>query len=309
MAVSTSGNQIYKEQVVNDVLVYKEDTYGYAQYLKEKELYHTAYKGYQKQLAAFESLPSFLQKEENKPEEPKLPDMKDYFLLPLEGLRILDVSVSEKTKMTSSPIETGVEITDFKIRMPVEIKIKGICDNLREAKDLKIETTSDKFAKVTDYIPVVGGMINSIASGVYDAVMGYEYTQSLQVLTRARAVYANIHNMLMNKSFNDNFGEVWKTSNLPEGYTIATKGAIYQNMMLESAEQLNDAEHLMVIPVTLNFKEVILASTAGSDNIVSGNDQDGPLTMSGNIKSTGIVGAFKEGGFMAGTIETINTIL
>lgn len=296
MAVTQTGVQIYKEQVVNDVLIYKEDTYGYAQYLKDKERYHAEYQKYQKDLAKYES--GLFKKKGDKPKEPKQPQPKDYFTLPLEGLRIIDVSVSEKTKMTSSPIETGVEITDFKVRLPVEIKIKGICDNLREEKN-QVESAVDTRDRNSVDVPIIGGMISSITNGIANTVMGYDYEQTLMVLTRARAVYANIHNMLMNKSFSE---KTWEYSTAPECYTIATKGAIYQNMMLENAEQLNDAEHLMVIPVTLTFKEVILASTAGSDNVVPSNDQDGPLTMSGAIKSTGLWGSIKDFGASVGSI-------
>lgn len=298
MAVTTSGNQILKEQVVNEVLVYREEGGDYARYLAALDQYYGKMKKYQSDIAKYNSK---IIKIGDPPTPPSKPEPKNYFTMPLRGLRIIDVSVSEKTKMTSSPIETGVEITDFKVRMPVEIKIKGICDNLREEKN-QLEADTDTRDRNSVDIPIIGGAISAITNGIANTVFGYDYEQTLVVLTRARAVYASIHAMLMDKHYVRGVRH-WddRVGNLPEFYTIATKGVIYKNMILESVEQLNDAEHLMVIPVTLNFKEVILASTAGEDNVVPGNNQDGPLTMSGSIKSSGLWGSIKDLGASVGS--------
>ena len=81
----------------------------------------------------------------------------------------------------------------------------------------------------------------------------------------------------------------------PKTYTISSKGAVYSNMILESAEQLNDAEHLMVIPVTLKFKELIIAGTDTEDNVIPAEDQDGPLVMSGYLKKNSWLESLREG--------------
>ena len=66
-------------------------------------------------------------------------------------------------------------------------------------------------------------------------------------------------------------------------YTIGTKGAVYSNMVLADVDQLNDAEHLMVIPVTLHFKELIVAGSTDDYQPVL-DEQNSNLKMSGYLK-------------------------
>lgn len=276
------------DEVVNKVVVYDFYTHRYAQLQKE---YLDEYREYVDNLETQGNW--FFQEQAGYVEEPIPPEPPTNAL---EGLNILDVTVQESTKMTSNPVETGVEIVDCKVRMPVTITIKGICDNKRGGSDTTKDTrygapgtASEGFAAGVAKVPFAGGTINNIVGSVVNNVMGYEYEQEETVLTRARMVYERIHQMLKDRSVDPRF-------NSPNTYTISTKGAIYSNMVLESAEQLNDAEHLMVIPVTLKFKELILAGGTEEDNVIPSEDQDGPLTMSGYLKKNSWLDNAKEFG-------------
>ena len=286
--MATASTRIMMDEVVNKVVVYDFYTHRYAQLQKE---YLDEYKEYVDNLETQGNW--FFQEQAGYVEEPIPPDPPTNAL---EGLNILDVTVQESTKMTSNPVETGVEIVDCKVRMPVTITIKGICDNKRGGSDTTKDTrygapgtASEGFAAGISKVPFAGGAINNIVGSVVNNVMGYEYEQEETVLTRARMVYSRIHQMLKDRSVDPRF-------NSPNTYTISTKGAIYSNMVLESAEQLNDAEHLMVIPVTLKFKELILAGGTEEDNVIPSEDQDGPLTMSGYLKKNSWLDNAKEFG-------------
>ena len=132
-----------KEMVVNDVVVLDYSAGDYADYLKKKA-------EYEKDIIETQ-------------EPPKEPEIKNA----LEGLRIMDVNVQSQTNLTKSPIETGVHITDSKVRMPIRVSIKAICDNLRG----ELETTKDTRSNIDVGIPIVGGAINSVVNGVVDTVM------------------------------------------------------------------------------------------------------------------------------------------
>ena len=282
MAANATTVQIGMSEVVNDVVVYGYDKSEYAQYLADYAKYEDALVQYMLDNAGVP--------EDEIEEEPPTPPAVD---LPLYGLNIIDIHVTEDSKLTSSPIETGVEVSDFKVRQPIVITIKGICDNLRGGQQTTKDTRygakgqpSESFAEKMNYIPIVGSGINNIVGGVANAVGGYEFEQTETILTRARRVYESIHKMLRETK------TVEATGN-PKTYMIGTKGMMYSNMVLENVEQLNDAEHLMVIPVTLKFKELIIVGTDEDDNTIPRNDQEGPMTMSGYIKKN----SWAEGGF------------
>lgn len=248
-----------KEMVVNDVVVLDYSAGDYADYLKKKAEYEKDIADYYNSIERIETQ-----------EPPKEPEIKNA----LEGLRIMDVNVQSQTNLTKSPIETGVHITDSKVRMPIRVSIKAICDNLRG----ELETTKDTRSNIDVDIPIIGGAINSVSNGVVDTVMGYEFETKQKILTMARGVYANIQKMLNDKT---------RVNGRPKTWIVSTKGAIYQNMTLQSVDQLNDAEHLMVIPVTLNFEELILVGDDEKDSVFL-SDDDSPLEISGSLKKGNI---------------------
>lgn len=236
--------QVFKSDVVNDVVVLDYSANEYAEYLKQKQGSEEYFRN--------------------------PPEIKNA----LEGLRIMNVQSSDQSNLTRSPIETGVQISDSKVRMPRKISIKGICDNIRG----EIITTKDTRSKINVGIPIIGGAINSVANGVVDSVMGYEYETTQQILTRARSVFKKIHKMYMDKT---------RINGSPKTWIISTKGSVYNNMILQSIEQLNDAEHLMVIPVTLNFEELMMVGQDTNDNVFL-SDDDSPLSMGGSMKKGSI---------------------
>lgn len=241
---------VLKGEVVNDVVVLNYSSGEYAQYL-------AAYKEYEDFISPVSEDLSEM------PDPPKIENA-------LEGLRILDVSVNEQSNITRSPIESGANISDSKIRMPRKITIKGICDNMRGP----IVTTKDTRSSFDSGIPLIGGAINSVVNGVVDTIMGYEFETEQEILTVARSVYAKIHKMYTDKSM---------PNGRPKTWIISTKGAVYDNMILQSVEQLNDAEHLMVIPVTLHFEELMMVGEDQTDGVYL-DELTSPIKMSGYRK-------------------------
>lgn len=250
-SVTNSGNYILMEQVVNKVYVYNS---GFVVASEDDEGEYTI--SYAEQ---------------------------NFYQNALEGLRIIDVQVTESSKLTQSPLETGVYVNDFKVRMPRKVTIKGICDNLRgemQIEDGRFDLASTTVGGYINKIPIAGGAITSIANGIVNEIAGYEYETTQKILSTARTVYRKINDMFTDTSQIDAAGT---GMTLPKTWTIATKGAIYTNMILENVEQLNDAEHLMVIPVTLTFVELIMPGL-NRDVLFPANDQDADLEMSGHQK-------------------------
>lgn len=136
----------------------------------------------------------------------------------LEGFRILSVNVIEKSTMIESPVESGIRVVDNKVIMPVKIQVSGICDNVRG--NIKLDEETNKITQ--------------------------------DISTSAKDVYSTIYAMLREKDFEETDNGI-----RPKTYTIATKGLIYRNMILTEVSQVNDAEHLLVIPVTLTFTELL----------------------------------------------------
>ena len=109
--------------------------------------------------------------------------------------------------------------------------------------------------------------------------MGYEFETRQKILTTARKVYENIDKMYRQTEKDENDLE----SKL---YTISTKGMVYGNMVLVDVEQLTDAEHLLVIPVTLVFEELLMP---GGKSIFPLNEQDSEMEMGGSLKKGNIL--------------------
>ena len=188
---------------------------------------------------------------------------------PLDGLRIMDVSVQEQANIIKSSVESGIRISDNKVRMPTVITITGICDNKRgPIVEVKKPAKTD-------------GIFGSIVDNVRNSIQGYEAETQQQLLSRAKKVYENIDKMFREKELVDVNG-----STRPKTYTISTKGRIYPNMILSSIRQLNDAEHLMVIPVTIVFEELIFIDNS---NIMPYSPQDGEIVMGGSMKKNDII--------------------
>ena len=283
MANTVTSTRVMKSDVVNDVIVYNYDADEYAEYVLSVERYKQELEEYQQRMIDIfaNSTPDGSNSQEP-PEPPEQPEVENA----LDGLEILDVHVTESSKMTSSPVESGIEVCDFKVRMPRTITIKGICNNRRgkstTTKDTRYGaagTDSAGFAAGVDRVPLVGGAINSVIGGVVNEVMGYEYEQSEDILTVARRVYASIQYMLRDENRLKYKDGVY----VSKTYTIGTKGAVYSNMVLADVDQLNDAEHLMVIPVTLHFKELIVAGSTDDYQPVL-DEQNSNLKMSGYLK-------------------------
>ena len=202
---------------------------------------------------------------------PQPPEIQE----PLRGLRIMKCDVKEHAELNKSPVESGYRICDNKILTPRRITITGICDNLRG----ELETVKDTRSKIDLDIPLVGGAINSVANGIVDTVMGYEFETRQKILTTARKVYENIDKMYRQIEKDENDVE-------PKLYTISTKGMVYGNMVLVDVEQLTDAEHLLVIPVTLVFEELLMP---GRNSTFPLNEQDSEMEMGGSLKKGNIL--------------------
>lgn len=167
----------------------------------------------------------------------------------LEGFRILSVNVIEKSTMIESPVESGIRVVDNKVIMPVKIRVSGICDNVRG----NIKTELD-------------GKKNKITQ---------------EILTSAKEVYADIYEMLRENDFEETDNGI-----RPKTYTIATKGLIYRNMVLTEVSQVNDAEHLLVIPVTLTFTELLFIGD-DFDPIPTFLPDDSGMKANGSLKVDG----------------------
>ena len=248
-----SGKQISGWQCINTTTVYSIDDFD--KYLEAKKLYEEDLGSYYNDIERIETQ-----------EPPNPPELEE----PLKGLRIMKCDVKEHAELNKSPVESGFRVCDNKTKMPRKIVITGICDNLRG----ELITTKDTRSKVDTGIPLVGGAINNVVNGVVDTVMGYEFETKQQILTTARRVYQKIDEMYR-KIDKD------KNGNEPKMYTISTKGMVYGNMILVDVEQLTDAEHLLTIPVTLIFEELIIS---GRKSAFAMDDQDAPLEMGGSLK-------------------------
>lgn len=196
---------------------------------------------------------------------------------PLEGLRIMNTRVQEKSTTIKSPVESGIRISDNKVAMPRIVTITGICDNLRGP----LETTKDTRSNIDVGVPIIGGAINNVVNGVVDTVAGYEFETKQSLIVMARRVYENIDKMYRERITVDING-----TRRPKTYTISTKGMVYSNMTLVDVEQLNDAEHLLTIPVTLTFEEIIFL---GENSIHPAEEQDGDISMGGSVKKGDII--------------------
>ena len=165
----------------------------------------------------------------------------------LKGFRILNVNINEKSTMIESPVESGIRVVDNKVIMPVKIRVTGICDNVRG--NIKLDEEHDKITQ--------------------------------DIITSAKEVYSDIYAMLREKDF-----EETETGTRPVTYTIATKGLIYRNMILTEVSQVNDAEHLLVIPVTLTFTELMFIGD-DLDPIPTFLPDDSGMKSNGSLKVDG----------------------
>jgi hypothetical protein len=184
---------------------------------------------------------------------------------PLYGLRIMNVTVNEQSNIIKSPVESGIRISDNKVRMPSVITITGICDNWRGELETVKDTRSDT--------PIIGGVV--------DSLMGYSYETEQRMLSMAKKVYESI-----DKMYHENISINVNGTLRPKTYTISTKGRIYPNMILSGVQQLNDPEHLLVVPVTLTFEELLFL---GEENVMPYSPQDGDIFMGGSIKKGNIL--------------------
>lgn len=207
----------------------------------------------------------------------------------LSGLHIMDVKVYDDCNITSSPIETGVKISDSKVHLPRKITITGICDNVRG--DIVIDQSGDGYTigdsgeiipkdsfwkKIGNSAIKVGNMVSGAIGGpglglvadVANALMDHSITTHQDIIRFAMQVFAEIQEMLDEK-------ESGKT------YTISTKGAIYKNMVLKTVEQLNDAERLLVIPVTLTFEQLIFIDGDSKKTVDTADLADQEMSFQG----------------------------
>lgn len=213
------------------------------------------------------------------------------FLTPvLNGLRIMDVKVYDDCNLTSSPIETGVKISDSKVHLPRKITITGICDNVRG--DIVIDQSGDGYTigdsgeiipkdslgeKIFNSALKVGNMVSGAVGGpglglvadVANALSDHSITTHQDIEMFAMQVFAEIQEMLDEK-------ENGKT------YTISTKGAIYKNMVLKTVEQMNDAERLLVIPVTLTFEQLIFIDGDNNTTVDTADSTDQEIAFRGS---------------------------
>jgi hypothetical protein len=191
----------------------------------------------------------------------------------LEGFNIFNISVREQSTVIKSPVESGIRISDNKVIMPRVIKVTGLCDNIRG----EIETTKDTRSNIN--LGFSG--VSNVANGVVDYIKGYEFETKQKILSVAKKVYEEIDKMYRERDvINVNGGR------RPKTYSISTKGMIYSNMILSDVEQLNDPEHLLTIPVTLTFEELIFL---GEQSAIPANSQDCDIILTGSHKEANLV--------------------
>lgn len=185
----------------------------------------------------------------------------------LRGLQILKVDVNESYKIATHPLESGQITADTKIKNPTTITITAMCDNLRGGIDT-VEKEQRSF--IQD--------IKNIGQGLKETLWsGKEYNRTQSILSLARNVYAKLHRMLTEREF--------KT------YIVATKGAVYTNMMITGITQLNEPEHLLTIPVTIKFEEIL---SSNQSNVIAADDSDVEIVMQGSAKEKGLLPAIGE---------------
>ena len=256
MATQT-GKQVSGWQCINNTTVYSIGPWS--DYLE-------AWKSYRQYLADY-----YFELRDTIETAPAPPELEE----PLKGLRIMKCEVKEHAELNKSPVESGFRVSDNKTKMPRRIVITGICDNLRgELKTEKDMIINDTRSNFDSGVPLVGGAINRVVNGVTDAVMGYDFETQQQILTTARRVYEKIDDMYRKVSSDSD-------ESVPKMYTISTKGMVYDHMILADVEQLTDAEHLLTIPVTLIFEELIIA---GKPSAYPMQAQDAEFSMGGSLK-------------------------
>jgi len=267
---SQSGKTVSGWNCINTTTVYDID--DYAQYLEEK-------KAYDEEVAEFYNTDTVegIENIELQKDPPSPPEVNE----PLKGLRIMKCDVKEHSELNKVPVESGYRVSDNKVRWGRRITITGICDNLRG----ELKTTKDTRSKVDTGIPIIGGAINNVVNNVVDTVMGYEFETKQEILTTARRVFQKIDAMYRDIEIHEDFTE-------PKLYTISTKGMIYGNMILVDVEQLTDAEHLLTIPVSLVFEELIIV---GKESAFPADDQDAPMSMGGSLKKGNMIEETWEG--------------
>lgn len=255
---TSSGKTISGSRCINTTNVYAIDKWS--DYIDAKRQYEKELEEYYNSIEMIETS-----------DPPQPPEIQK----PLRGLRIMKCEVKEHAELNKSPVESGYSICDNKILTPRRITITGICDNLRG----ELETVKDTRSKINLDVPPVGGAISSVANGIVDTVMGYEFETRQKILTTARKVYESIDKMYRQIEKDENDVE-------PKLYTISTKGMVYGNMVLVDVEQLTDAKHLLVIPVTLVFEELLMP---GRDSTFPLNEQDSEMEMGGSLKKGNIL--------------------
>lgn len=150
-------------------------------------------------------------------------------------------------------------------------------------KSTMIESPVESGIRVVDNKVIMPVKIR--VSGICDNVRGNIQNKDdkviQEIITSAKEVYADIYEMLRNKDFEETDNGI-----RPVTYTIATKGLIYRNMVLTEVSQVNDAEHLLVIPVTLTFTELLFIGD-DFDPIPTFLPDDSGMKANGSLKVDG----------------------
>lgn len=187
----------------------------------------------------------------------------------LEGLQILKSEAKQTYKLATHPLEDGQLTVDTKIKNPTTITITGMCDNLRG--NMNYPKEKEKAKNLWD-------SIGQAAESAYETLWaGKEFEASVEIKTFAMEVFAELHKMLSEKEF--------------KMYSISTKGAVYNGMMLVDILQLNEPEHLLTIPVTLVFQEAIVDHESVE---VEEAQEDMTIKMGGNVKEKGLLPALAD---------------
>lgn len=190
-------------------------------------------------------------------------EAEKYFQNAIEGLQILKCDANESYKIATHPLEDGQVLADMKIKNPTHITITGMCDNLRGPMAYTPEKAPSSLRE---------SITRSMQDAINSVFNGKTYDTTQTILSLAKKVYGRLNQMLTEREY--------KT------YTIATKGAVYTNMMLVGIDQLNDPEHLLTIPVTLRFEEVLVSNEKSA---ITELPDDSTRQMGGNVKEKSMI--------------------